>query len=91
MNGHVSRLRQFYICGAVVAEWLGCRTQPEGYGFESWRRYRAAWYREQDTLKSTARGSHDKQNCLRHSPLTSTFLGQFLCPALGDSCELTLQ
>jgi hypothetical protein len=26
---------------------------------------------EQDTLKSTARGSRDKQNCLRHSPITS--------------------
>jgi hypothetical protein len=26
---------------------------------------------EQDTLISTARGSHDKQNCLRHSPLSS--------------------
>jgi hypothetical protein len=26
---------------------------------------------EQDTLKFTAQGNHDKQNCLRHSPLTS--------------------
>jgi hypothetical protein len=26
---------------------------------------------EQDTLKSTARGSQNKQNCLRYVPLTS--------------------
>jgi hypothetical protein len=33
-----------------------------------------AWYLcdcEQDTLKSTARGSQNKQICLRHVPLTS--------------------
>jgi hypothetical protein len=32
-----------------------------------------AWHgiNEQDTLKSTARGSQNKQNCLRHVPLTS--------------------
>jgi hypothetical protein len=41
---------------------------------DSWVRIPAKVRRsicEQDTLKSTARGSHDKQNCLRHSPLTS--------------------
>jgi hypothetical protein len=37
-------------------------SQPEGRRFESRRRR----IFEQDTLKSTARGSHNKHNCLRH-------------------------
>jgi hypothetical protein len=35
--------------------------QPDGRGFESRR-----GICEQDTLKSTARGSYNKQNCLWH-------------------------
>jgi hypothetical protein len=49
-----------------VAEWLGCQTLNQmvvgtnpGEG---------TCICEQDTLKSTARGSY---NCLRHSPVTS--------------------
>jgi hypothetical protein len=46
-------------------------SQPEGRGFESRRRAKARrGICEQDTLKSTARGSQNKQNCLRHVPLT---------------------
>jgi hypothetical protein len=41
-------------------------SQPKGRGFESRR-----GICEQDTLKSTALGSQNKQNCLRHVPLTS--------------------
>jgi hypothetical protein len=35
---------------------------------------------EQDTLKSTARGSQNKQNCLRHVPLTSVKKKKKLMP-----------
>jgi hypothetical protein len=56
----------------VGASW------PNGYvGLStkgSWVRIPAKARRgicEQDTLKSTARGSQNKQNCLRHVPLTS--------------------
>jgi hypothetical protein len=52
-----------------MAEWLGRRLSTRG----SWVRIPAKarlhtrrGICEQDTLKSTARGSHNKQNCLRH-------------------------
>jgi hypothetical protein len=52
--------------GSVVAEWLGRHTLSiRG----SWVRIPAKAQRgicEQDTLESTAWGSHNKQNCLRH-------------------------
>jgi hypothetical protein len=57
---------------SVVAEWLGRRTLNQrvvgSIPGEGTARYRIC---EQDTLKSTARGSQNKQNCLRHIPLTS--------------------
>jgi hypothetical protein len=47
---------------SVVAEWLGRRTLNQRV--IGWKARRGIF--EQDTLKSTARGSHNKQNCLRH-------------------------
>jgi hypothetical protein len=45
-------------------------SQPEGHGFESRRRHGvesvSRYGMVSDTLKSTARGSHNKQNSLRH-------------------------
>jgi hypothetical protein len=50
-------------------------SQPEGRGFEP----RRAIY-EQDTLKSTARGSHNKQNCLRQTSVKkNNIIGEILC------------
>jgi hypothetical protein len=46
---------QYYLW-SIVAEWLGRRTSPKAQRDIC----------EQDTLKSTARGSQNKQNCLRH-------------------------
>jgi hypothetical protein len=54
-------------------------SQPDGRGFESRRRH--AVVSEQDTLKSTARGSQNKQNCLRHVPLTSVKYHQWVVRA----------
>jgi hypothetical protein len=57
--------------GSIVVEWLGRRTLNHR---GSWVRIPAMARRgicEQDTLKSTAWGSQNKQNCLRHVPLTS--------------------
>jgi hypothetical protein len=48
-----------YYWWSVVAEWLGCRTLNH-LSRGSWVRIPAkAWRGEQDTLISTARGSHD--------------------------------
>jgi hypothetical protein len=66
---HMSALEALPIW-SVVAEWLGHRTQHRG----SWVRIPAKARHgicEQDTLKSTALGSQNKQNCLRHVPRTS--------------------
>jgi hypothetical protein len=59
-----------YTLWSIVAEWLGRRTLNQrvvganpGEG--------TAWYLWAGYLNSTARGSQNKQNCLRHIPLTS--------------------
>jgi hypothetical protein len=50
---------------SVVAEWLGCRTRNQRVvGSNSGEG--TAWYLWAGYLTSTARGSHNKQNCLRH-------------------------
>jgi hypothetical protein len=51
---------------SVVAEWLERRTLNQRVVGSN-----SGEGTEQDTLKSTARGSQNKQNCLRHVPLTS--------------------
>jgi hypothetical protein len=53
------------ILWSVVAEWLGRRTLNQRVVGSNPGEGTACIF-EQDTLKSTARCSHNKQTCLRH-------------------------
>jgi hypothetical protein len=68
-------------CAQHLRRIRGCDAHPSWIAERRGRMVRTSWVRipakarrgicEQDTLKSTARGSQNKHNCLRHVPLTS--------------------
>jgi hypothetical protein len=76
-----------WLAWSVVAEWLGRRTLSQRVVVRIPAKARRGIC-EQDTLKSTARRSQNKQNCLRHVSLTSVKMAHYriIGNALGYLC-----